>query len=295
MLLTLLNIVLPVFAVAALGYVFGRRQMRRPDMGFINHANVMVFCPAMVFSALLDNPTNLSQAWPLVAAAALIILIPGLLLALVPTLTQTRAGFLVPGMFRNTGNIGIPIMMLAYGKDLLGDIVILFVISNLLQFSVGLMLLSPGGNRWLWLKNPNVWAAVLGVALAPYRQWMPQFFTTSVDLAGQIAIPLMLFGLGVRLSQDRIEQIGLALKINGLYLLVGLITLPIVFWLLPLTPAWMRLVALSAMLPPAVLNYLLSEQYRVEPRTVAGVVLLGNVLSVVTVPLVVWATLTWLR
>lgn len=295
MLLTLLNIVLPVFAVAALGYVFGRRQMRRPDMGFINHANVMVFCPAMVFSALLDNPTNLSQAWPLVGAAALIILIPGLLLALVPTLTQTRAGFLVPGMFRNTGNIGIPIMMLAYGKDLLGDIVILFVISNLLQFSVGLMLLSPGGNRWLWLKNPNVWAAVLGVALAPYRPWMPQFFTTSVDLAGQIAIPLMLFGLGVRLSQDRIEQIGLALKINGLYLLAGLITLPIVFWLLPLTPAWMRLVALSAMLPPAVLNYLLSEQYRVEPRTVAGVVLLGNVLSVVTVPLVVWATLTWLQ
>lgn len=295
MLLTLLNIVLPVFAIAALGYVFGRRQARHPDMGFINHANVVVFCPALVFSALLDNPMNLSQAWPLVAAAALIILIPGLLLALVPSLTRTRAGFLVPGMFRNTGNIGIPIMMLAYGKDLLGDIVILFVISNLLQFSIGLMLLSRGGNRWLWLKNPNIWAAVLGVALAPYRAWIPQFVTTSVDLTGQIAIPLMLFGLGVRLSQDRIDQIGLALKINGLYLLAGLITLPIVFWLLPLTPAWMRLVALSAMLPPAVLNYLLSEQYRVEPRTVAGVVLLGNILSVATVPLVVWATLTWLQ
>jgi predicted permease len=53
----------------------------------------------------------------------------------------------------------------------------------------------------------------------------------------------------------------------------------------------MRLVALSAMLPPAVLNYLLCEQYRVEPRTVASVVLLGNILSVATVPLVVWATL----
>jgi predicted permease len=294
MLLTLLNIVLPVVAIAALGYAFGRPQARHPDMGFINHANVMVFCPALVFSALLDHPMDLWQAWPLVAAAALIILIPGLLLAGMPHLTQTRAGFLVPGMFRNTGNIGIPIMMLAYGKGLLGDIVILFVISNLLQFSVGLMLLSPRGNRWLWLKNPNIWAAVLGLALAPYRAWIPQFVTTSVDLTGQIAIPLMLFGLGVRLSQDRIDQIGLALKVNGLYLLAGLITLPIVFWLLPLTPEWMRLVALSAMLPPAVLNYLLSEQYQVEPRTVASVVLLGNILSVGTVPLVVWATLTWL-
>lgn len=213
MLLTLLNIVLPVFAVAALGFAFGRRQARTPDMAFINHANVMVFCPALVFSALLDNPVDLARGWPLVAAGVLIIVVPGLLLALVRTPGVSRPAFLVPGMFRSTGNI---------------------------------------------------------------------------------AIPLMLFGLGVRLSQDRIEQLGLALRINVLYLLAGLLTLPVVLWLLPLTPEWARMVALSVMLPPAVLNYLLCEQYRVEPGTVASVVLLGNVLSVATIPLVVWATLSWI-
>ncbi len=294
MLLTLLNIVLPVFAVAILGFAFGRRQVRAPDMGFINHANVMVFCPALVFSALLDNPVDLARGWPLVAAGVLIIVVPGLLLALVRCPGVSRPAFLVPGMFRNTGNIGIPLMMLAYGKDLLGDIVVLFVLSNLLHFSLGLFLLSRGGSRWMWLRNPNVWAALLGAALAPHREWIPPFVTTTVELTGQIAIPLMLFGLGVRLSQDRIEQWGLALRINVLYLLAGLLTLPIVLWLLPLTPEWSRLVALSVMLPPAVLNYLLCEQYRVEPKTVASVVLLGNVLSVATIPLVVWATLTWI-
>ncbi|MFT0533542.1 AEC family transporter [Castellaniella hirudinis] len=294
MLLTLLNIVLPVFAVAALGFAFGRRQARAPDMGFINYANVMVFCPALVFSALVANPVDLTQGWPLVAAGVLIIVVPGLLLAKVPCAGVSRAAFLVPGMFRNTGNIGIPLMMLAYGKDKLGDIVVLFVLSNLLHFSLGLFLLSRGSNRWLWLRNPNIWAAFLGALLAPYRDWIPGFVTTSIDLIGQIAIPLMLFGLGVRLSQDRIEQWGLALRINGLYLLAGLLTLPLVLWLLPLTPDWARMVALSVMLPPAVLNYLLCEQYRVAPRTVASVVLLGNVLSVATIPLVVWATLAWI-
>lgn len=292
--LTLLNIVLPVFAVAALGFAFGRRQARPPDMDFINHANVMVFCPALVFSALLNNPVDLGQSWALVAAGVLIIIVPGLLLTLVRNPGVVRPGFIVPGMFRNTGNLGIPLMMLAYGKDQLGSIVVLFVISNLLTFSLGLYLLSRGGSRWQWLRNPNVWAALLGILLAPYRDWMPGFITTSVDLTGQIAIPLMLFGLGVRLSMDRIEQLGLALRINMLYLLAGLLTLPLVLWLLPLTPEWSRLVALSVMLPPAVLNYLLCEQYRVAPRTVASVVLLGNVLSIVTIPLVVWATLTWL-
>ncbi|WP_417252309.1 AEC family transporter [Castellaniella sp.] len=294
MFLTLLNIVLPVFAVTAVGYVFGRRQARAPDMTFVNYANVMVFCPSLVFSALLDNPVNLLQGWPLVAAGILIILVPGILLALVPRAGVSRAAFLVPGMFRNTGNIGIPLMMLAYGRDLLGDIVVLFVLSNLLHFSLGLFLLSRGSNRWLWLKNPNVWAAFFGVLLAPYRQWIPSFVMTTVELIGQIAIPLMLFGLGVRLAQDRIDQLGLALRINLLYLLAGALTLPLVLWLLPLTPEWSRMVALSVMLPPAVLNYLLCEQYRVQPRTVASVVLLGNLISVATIPLVVWATLIWL-
>lgn len=349
MLLTLLDIVLPVFAVAALGFGFGRRRGGEPDMAFINHANVVVFCPALVFSALLGHPVSVLQSWPLAVAGVLIIVVPGALLALVRRPGVGRAAFLVPGMFRNTGNIGIPLMMLAYGKDLLGDIVILFVISNLLHFSLGLMLLSRAGGahesrvsdgaasirptrtqgadatratatlhdveeradsggqggyagffrtiatgRWQWLRNPNVWAAVLGVVLAPWRAHIPGFVITSVDLVGQIAIPLMLFGLGVRLSASRIGHLALALRINGLYLLAGAITLPLVLWLLPLTPEWSRLVALSVMLPPAVLNYMLCEQYAVEPEAVANVVLLGNLLSVATIPLVVWATLTWL-
>jgi predicted permease len=294
MLLTLLNIVLPVFAVATLGFVFGRRQARKPEMEFINYANVMVFCPALVFSALLNNPVDLTQSWALGVAGVLIIIVPGLLLALVRDPGVVRPGFLVPGMFRNTGNLGIPLMVLAYGKDQLGAIIVLFVISNLLTFSLGLFLLSKGGSRWMWLRNPNIWAAVLGIVLAPHRASIPDFVMTTADLTGQIAIPLMLFGLGVRLSQDRIEEVGLALRINGLYLLAGLLTLPIVLWLLPLTPEWARLVTLSVMLPPAVLNYLLCEQYRIAPRTVASVVLLGNLLSVATIPLVVWATLTWM-
>lgn len=291
--LTLLNIVLPVAAVAALGYVFGKKQVRTPDMAFINHANVMVFCPALVFWALLDNPIDLVHSWPLVVAGVLIIVVPGLLLALIPRPGLVRRAFLVSGMFRNTGNVGIPLMLLAYGQNMLGDIVVLFVLTSLLHFSLGLFLLSRSSSRWMWLRNPNIWAAVLGLLLAPYRESFPGFVSTLVEMLGQIAIPLMLFSLGVRLSQGRIEQLGLALRINLLYLLASAVSLPIVLWMLPLTPEWSRLVVLSAMLPPAVLNYLLCEQYRADPRVVASVVLLGNVMALVTIPVVVWATLTW--
>nr|TKR55752.1 AEC family transporter [Allopusillimonas ginsengisoli] len=293
MLLTLLNIVLPVFAIAALGFGFARQQSHVAHMSFINHANVMVFCPALVFSALLNNPVDLTRGWPLVTAGVLIYIVPGILLALVRNPGMSRQAFVVTGMFRNVGNIGIPLMMLAYGKDQLGDIVLLFVITNLLQFSLGLFVLSSGSSRWEWLRNPNVWAAVLGLLLSSQRDRIPEFVLTTVDLVGQIAIPLMLFGLGVRLAQDHLENVKQALRINVMYLLAGVLTLVPILWLLPLSQDWTRLIILSAMLPPAVLNYLLCELYDVEPRAVAGVVLMGNVMSLAVIPLVVWVTLTW--
>lgn len=295
MITTLLNIVLPVFLVAALGYGFGRWSGRTVEMGFINHANVMVFCPALIFSALLNSPVDLVQGWPLVLAGTLIFVLPGVFLWLLPSPGGLpRAAVVVPGMFRNTGNLGIPLLMLAYGKEQMGAIVVLFVISSTLFFSLGVALLSRGGRRWGWVVNPNFLAAVLGIALAPWVPQLPEFFITSLDMTGAIAIPLMLFSLGVRLSQDRITRLGLAFRINVLYLLASVATLPVVLWLLPLTPEWKRLVVLSLMLPPAVLNYLMTEQYDVAPQTVANVVLLGNLMSILVIPAVVWATLTWI-
>ena len=169
----------------------------------------------------------------------------------------------------------------------------MFVLSNLLQFSLGLYVLSSNSSLWMWLRNPNIWAAVLGVILAPYRETFPAFVLTVVAMLGHLAIPLMLFALGVRISQDRIRHLGLALRINGMYLLAGALTVTLVVWLLPLTPEWTRLVVLSAMLPPAVLNYMLCEQYRADPQIVAGVVLTGNIMALATIPIVVWATLHW--
>ncbi|MFA5520810.1 MAG: AEC family transporter [Castellaniella sp.] len=294
MLLTLLNIVVPVFAVAGLGFLVGRHHGKPPAMGFINHTNLNVFCPALIFSALVNNPVNLAHEWALVAAGVLIIVLPGLVLMWVKPAGLSMPGFLVPGMFRNTGNIGIPLMMLAYGERLMGDIVLLFVISNGLHFSLGMFLLSRHSNRWLWLRSPNVWAAALGLALASHRAWIPEFVLVTTEMVGQITIPMMLFALGIRLSQDRISGIRFALRINLVYLAAGLLCLVAILWLLPLEPDARRLITLCACLPPAVLNFLLCEQYRIDPATVANVVLFGNVMSVVTIPAVIWFTLNWM-
>lgn len=287
----LLNIVLPVLTLTAIGFAYGRREATSPDMDFINRVNITLFCPALIFSSLTTYPVDLGDAWALVVAGILVVVLPGLLMLIYRPSGVDQSAYLLSGMFRNTGNVGIPLMMLAYGRELLGDIVLLFVLSNSLHFSLGLSLISGRSKRWLWLRSPNLWASILGLGLAPVAAQIPDFVKITLDMAGQVSIPLMLFSLGVRLSQGRLTQVGLALKINAVYLLTGALSLPLILWWLPLTPDWTRMIILSALLPPAVLNYLLCEQYRAQPALVANVVLVGNILSIVTVPVVIWLTL----
>lgn len=294
MIITLLNIILPVFAVSGFGFWFARRHGSVPDMDFINRVNVNLFCPALIFSAMLANPVNPATGWPLIVAGAGVILLPGLLLRWVAPAGMSRRAFLMTGMFRNTGNMGIPLMLLAYGQDQLGDIIVLFVLSNTLHFSVGLWLLAGKGGGLQWLRNPNIWAAILGAAMATHSHWLPQFVQTTVEMMGQVSIPLMLFSLGVRMAHGRITKLGLALRINLMYLVAGLLAVALLVLVLPLQANWIPLLVLSAALPPAVLNYLLSEQYRQDSETVASVVLLGNLLAVIIMPLVIAFTLSGL-
>ncbi|WAG12978.1 AEC family transporter [Aeromonas dhakensis] len=286
----LLNIVVPVFAVVGLGALYGRL---RPGgaLGYVNRANIELFTPALVFSALVKYPLDLMAHLSLIAAGALVILLPGLLLSLLSLRSISRPALILPAMFRNTGNLGIPLMVLAFGEQQLGAIIILFVLSNLLHFSVGMFILSANTSRWLWLKSPVLWAALAGLLVANLHISLPEYLVTSASLLGQISVPLMLFALGIRLMEGELDHLGLALKCNLLYLLAGGISLGLAVWLLPLQPAWIPLLTLSVALPPAVLNYMLCEQYQCQPEKVASIVLGGNALSVLVIPLAVWLAL----
>ncbi|MDO2949327.1 AEC family transporter [Aeromonas simiae] len=292
MLAALLDIVVPVFAVVALGALYGHR---RPggELGFVNRANIELFTPALVFSALVKYPLALGEHMALLLAGALVILLPGLLLALCPIGGLSRPARMVPAMFRNTGNLGIPLMVLAFGEQQLGAIVILFVLSNLLHFSVGIALLSGGreGSRWLWLRSPMLWAAAAGLLVANLGISLPAFVVTTASLLGQISVPLMLFALGIRLLDGGWDDLGLAIRVNLLYLAAGGVSLLLVWWLLPLNPEWVPLLLVSVALPPAVLNYMLCEQYQCQPQKVASIVLGGNALSLLIIPLAVWLAL----
>lgn len=281
------EIVFPIFAIVLLGYLYARRF--GPDMASANRLNLEIFTPALIFSVLSGEGFELARYADLALAAAVVVLGSGLVAWPVARLAGfSPKTFLPPMMFNNSGNMGLPLALFAFGETALPAAMILFLVENTLHFTVGNAMLTGHVNPLRLLRMPMLVATLAGRLVAVLQLRIPGPLHEAIDLLGQIAIPLMLFALGVRmtgvdLADWRIGVVGaIVCPVSGLLMAVAairVIELP--------TLQVSQLLAFAA-LPPAVLNFMLAERYAVEPRKVAAVVLLGNLASLLTLPLVLF-------
>ena len=284
MFVRILSIVFPVFAIAAIGYLYGRRK--QPELSVANQMNMDVFIPALVFGALAAKSFQPAQYQLLAVAGVLTVIASGLAGWLAARMLGVAPRtFAPPIMFNNSGNLGLPLAVLAFGDAALAPAVVLFVISNLLHFSVGNYLLDHRARLSNLWRLPVVIASVGGlvVSLAGVEIWPP--LMVAIRMVGDISVPLLLFALGVRLSDSSLQawRIGVVGAIARPSIGVAL-TLAIA-WLLGLEGQQRALLLVFGALPPAVLNYVFAERYRQEPDKVASIVMIGNLASLLFIPL----------
>lgn len=282
--------VFPIFAIVALGYFYARRH--GPDMASANRLNLEIFTPALIFSVLSGEGFELARYADLAMAAVVVVLGSGLLAwPFVRLFRFSERVFLPPMMFNNSGNMGLPLALFAFGEAALPAAMVLFLVENTLHFTVGNAMLTGHVNPLKLLRMPMLAATVAGLAVAIGDIRVPGPLHEAIDLLGQIAIPLMLFALGVRLTATDLSgwRIGLAGAV--LCPLTGLVMAAIAIWAIALPEVQVAQLLVFAALPPAVLNFMLAERYGVAPQQVAAIVLLGNLGSLVVLPAVLYVAL----
>ncbi|NMG31392.1 AEC family transporter [Aromatoleum evansii] len=284
MLIRIVAILFPLFALTALGYFVGRRM--RPDLSHANKLNMDVFIPALVFAALANKEFRIAD-FSVLAVATLVMVVGtgvvGYVLARFSGVAPKT--FVPPMMFNNSGNLGLPTAVLAFGDAALAPAVVMFMVSNLLHFSFGAWLLDHRIKVWTVWRVPSVLATFAGLAVgaAGIEVWPPLML--AIKMLGDISIPLMLFALGVRLTDSRIASIGLGLYAAIARPVAGMLLSFAVLQFFDLPPQERALVIVFGALPPAVLNYIFAERYHQEPEAVASMVLIGNVAAVVFLPI----------
>jgi predicted permease len=280
----LLEIIIPVLLIVAVGYGYARH--RRPDMALFNRIALDVCTPLLTYSALASSQFDIAQHIPLLTGGTLIILGAGLLAWPLAIMAQQSPRTLVPVvMFNNCGNMGIPLALLAFGPQQMGAAVALFSISNLIHFSIGARITSAGARTRDLLLSPMMLAAVLGFASALTDVRPPQMLLTGMRMLGDASLPMMLFALGARLCSVDMRTLGSGVLGALARPLIGMVLAwPLASWLGLEGTARAQLLLFAA-LPPAVLQFMLAERFGQEPAKVAAMVMLGNILALIFVPL----------
>jgi malate permease and related proteins len=279
-----LGIILPVFSIILLGYLYARRE--KPDMTWVNRLNVNVLAPALIFSALASKDFDLATNALLILGAIGVVAGSGLLAwPFAKLLHEDPRTFVPPMMFNNCGNMGLPIAALAFGPVGLSAMVALFTVSNLLHFTLGVHIVNRHAAFWPVFGKPMVLATFAGFAFALFQPPAPEWLMLAIKITGDAMIPLMLISLGVRMAT--VSWGGWNLGVIGALVcpLTGIAMAALLTPLLGLDATQSGLLILFGCLPPAVLNFMVAEQYNQEPAKVASIVLIGNVASIVFVPL----------
>lgn len=279
--------VFPLIAIVSLGFFYARRRLT--DMSTANKINIDVFTPALIFSVMSSESFDLPNYYTLAVAAAAIVILSGLVLWPVCRILKVEAKtFLPPMMFSNSGNLGIPLIVLAFGEAALPAAVVLFLVENLLHFTLGMYILDPKTRLINLLRMPIILATLAGL-LWSYSGWvLPAALRTLMDMLGQVAIPLMLFALGVRMTGIDFTHWKIGAWGALLAPLTGLLIAFPLAALLDLNSEQFAYLLVFAALPPAVLNYMIAERYQQQPHLVASIVLLGNIGSLVIIPLLLF-------
>ncbi|MEM6589031.1 MAG: AEC family transporter [Pseudomonadota bacterium] len=284
--ITVLEIVAPVFLLAAVGFAWVRMGFEY-RVQFVTRLGMSLATPCLVFVALMQSEIEPSALGALsLAGFAAYGLVTVVMWALVSAGRLDRQTYLAPLIFSNTGNLGLPLALFAFGDVGLGYAVVVFAVSAMIQFTFGIWLVSGGGSLLKTIQEPLVPATILGAVFLVMDWETPKFLTNALELIAQMAIPIMLITLGVAVARLSIGAFGRPLVLSMLKVVISAGCAAAAGWWFGLEPVAFGVLVLQVATPVAVTSYMLAEKYGAEAEAVAGLVVVSTLLSVLTLPVI---------
>ena len=285
MIAQLVEVVAPVFGVAFVGWFFA--GFKKIELAPLADVVIYLAAPALVFASLLEKRIELSSLLLVGGGAVFQTLVCGAAAWLAFRAFKVGGrGLYLAAMFPNTGNLGLPLALFAFGASGLSVAVIVFVAISLVHYSLGLMIISGKGHPGEALKMPLMHAALLGVALALAGVELPGPLMRGISLLGDATVPLMLISLGIRMRSVRLRKPGRAFLAVALRMGPGLAAALLWCAVFGLEGAERGVLLVTGVLPSAVMNFVLTEAYGESGEEVASAILLGTLLAFLAIPAV---------
>ncbi len=314
----LVNVILPVVLVASVGVVLARRFPI--DIDSVNKVSLYGSTPALAYATVVTTQVSARDSLRLVGAyLGAMALAAAVAVAAAHVVTGSRARSrvavgaggppteepaeepekhgtrrIVVGctIIGNNGNFGLPIALLALGRQGLDQALVIFIASLLVMFTIGPALLGArdgllGGIRRVTLL-PVTWALVVALVVRGTGTSTPAPLMSAIQLLADAAVPLVLLCLGLQLGQNlRIHLTRPVLLSVGLRLVVVPLAAIVVGRLAGLSGLTLQSLVLACAMPTAVNAYMLAREFSDDPSTAASAVALSTFTSIPLIAFVV--------
>ena len=292
----LFEVVFPVFFVVGIGYYLGKKNPKI-DTKFITNFAANIGTPAMVIYAVTSTGINFEifrdYFWYYLLAIICFSIVGIINLFLINTKDIIRE--LPPLIFPNTGNMGLPICLFAYGSQGLGVSASITSLIILMHFTVGVFLADRKFNLDVIIKNPPFYAIIFSAIVLFYEIDMPVFVINTTEWLMYVTIFLILMSLGIALTRLKVFSLNKAVISSITRMFIGPLIGIGLIWFFDLEGFAAGVLLIQCSMPSAVLNYLVGSIYTPKKvvDSVASTIVVSTLMSFITIPIVVYFALRY--
>ena len=295
--LKLIDVLFPVFFVIGVGYYLGKKD-RKFDTTFITNFAGNIGTPAMIFYTITTTGVTLDIFIEYFIYAVIIICgfaVVGVVFLLF--LKKDAITELPPLILPNTGNMGVPICLFAYGTEGLGVASAIASVIILFHFTIGVLLAKKSFSLDILIKNVPIYAIILSVIFLYFEWEVPGYIENTTFLLTYTTIFLVLMSLGIALTRLKVVSWSHASILGGVRVIIGPIIGYALIRILNLDGFAAGVLLIQSAMPSAVLTYLVGSMYSKKRAVdnVASVIVTSTLMSFISAPIIVYISLRFFQ
>ena len=291
--LKLIDVLFPVFFIIGIGYYIGKKDPKFNTQFITNFAGT-IGTPAMIFYTITKTGVTLEIFIEYFIYAVVILgafAIVGFFFLLF--LKKDPITELPPLFLPNTGNMGVPICLFAYGTAGLGVASAIASVIILFHFTIGVFLASKKFSLSILIKNGPIYGIIAAILFLYFELDVPGFLENTTFLLTYTTIFLVLMALGVALTRLKVVSWSHAAILGAVRVVLGPLIGFALIKFLNLSGFMAGVLLIQSSMPSAVLTYLVGSMYSKKRAVdnIASVIVSSTLMSFITVPIVVYLAL----
>ena len=293
--LKLFEVLFPVFFIVGIGYLLGKKNPNF-DTSFITTYAGNFGTPALVIFALTAGGVSFEVFKEIFFYALILLSAFGIVgLTFLVLMKKDYIRELPPFFLPNTGNMGIPICLFAYGELGMGIAAAISSLVVLLHFTLNIFLAKRAFDFQTIFKSPAFYAIIVTVLFLYFEQPVPQFVMNTVMLLAYGMIVMILMSLGVALTQMKVFSFKDAVITSTGRVIIGPLIGLAVIKIFDLSGISAGVILIQSSMPSAILCYLVASMYspKIIVDNISSTIVVSTIMSLVTIPITLFFALKY--